>query len=268
MRIEPVSELSVYGDNDTVIDEPRDFRHEHEQRRSVTRMFVKARPGLEEIPPFAPTYRMNRDPLPPRFAVILVVVCLLVGTIIGGAIGATRSREDAVDAVASNTNPVTSIAAAQPAARTATPVTPTPDRAAPVPAPAAPVAAISAANPVATSVASTTDAPSPPVAASDDQAPPEDVPAKASPARHATRVHRHAAAAPPRTASDDANEDDDSPTVRAKQPAKVNKPKREKVDIGACADQVLGCIERIDSPVKSEPTPGRARSRTSRASTQ
>jgi hypothetical protein len=269
MHTEPVNELSAYSGNDTVIDQPRDLWTAPEDRQSVTRIFVKAGPGAQQAPEFPPTYRIPRGP---GLGVFLAVVCVLVGTIVGGAIGASRPR---VAPAASITKPVPPLRGAEATARAPTQVATVPPPAAPAPAAQAPapVAQVAPVPPVAASPApaladtsspALTDARDSASASASDQAPPEVAPAKPTPARHTPRAHRHAGAAPPRTASDDASEDDDSAAVHAKQPAKLNKPKREKIELGTCAEQVLGCIDRIESPVKNEPPSGHNRPRASR----
>jgi hypothetical protein len=267
MHTKLVDELGVYRGSNELIDESRN-RRQPVDRLSVTLTHIYAKP--RQAPQFAPTSRVGRRASGTGLAVIFAVMCLLVGTIVGAAIGSRRGR---VNAAASITKPVptrmtvTPIEAAQSASRAPSSGAPAPDPAtrspaAPVQAPAPQVPQVPVASAVAASVSPTTVEVSSPAAAAGydsasaspgDQVPPEVVPVKPAPAHHVARTHRHVGAAPTRTASEaDASEGGDFAPVRAKQPAKVNKPKREKLDLGTCAKEVLGCIDKVESPVKNE----------------
>lgn len=150
-----------------------------------------------------PKRRKRRRARRDERGIIFAAVCVLVGMLIGTAVAARRASVENAMAIPQRVAPI------EPA---------------PPVAPVAPVVQVRAAPAVASIVMPS-------------QVMPEVVPAKPVPARHASRTHRHAAAAPTRTAAHD----------------DVSKPKREKVDFTTCAKQVLGCIDRSELPQPKKP---------------
>jgi hypothetical protein len=256
MHTEPVNELGVYSGHDTLIDEPRDFREQllqPEERLSVTRIYVKGvavdRLPADRLPAPALTTRVRKSAALPRpvLGVILAVVCVLVGTIVGGAIAASGGSRWRAEAAALSTKQSAPIVTPIEVARRTepAPVSPpapparAPDRTVQAPdtqTPTAQIAPVPAVAAVAASVTPVTaDAPSPVVAAVHGSVPPPDpAPVNATPAkpsRH-TRPHHHAESAPARSAASDDNasaEDDDS-KPRAKQVVKGENDKADKAE--------------------------------------